>query len=145
MENMARKILIMGLPGSGKTTLAAELVKQIESRGVTVTWFNADDIRKRYDDWDFSHEGRIRQAKRMHDLAAEAETDYVLVDFVAPLVEMRDIFAADITVWVNTITAGRFADTNRAFVPPESYDIQVTFQDAKFWALKIDRYLQVGF
>lgn len=140
-----RKILICGLPGAGKTTLAAELIKLLEAREKTVTWFNADDIRKRYDDWDFSHEGRLRQAQRMHDLAVEAETDYVLVDFVAPLVEMRDIFAADVTIWVNTIAAGRFADTNRVFVPPESYDIQVTFQDAKFWALKIDRYLQVGF
>lgn len=135
----------MGLPGSGKTTLAAELVRLIESRDLTVTWFNADDIRKQFDDWDFSQEGRIRQAQRMRNLADQAQTDYALVDFVAPLVEMRDIFAADVTVWVNTITAGRFADTNRAFVPPETYDIQVTFQDAKFWALKIDRYLQVGF
>ena len=141
---MARKVLIMGLPGSGKTTLAAEVIKLLEAREKTVTWFNADDIRKRYDDWDFSDAGRLRQAQRMHDLATNADTDYVLVDFVAPLVEMRDIFAADITVWVNTIAAGRFADTNRAFVPPETYDIQVTFQDAKFWALRIDRYLQVG-
>lgn len=142
---MTRKVLIMGLPGSGKTTLAAEVAKLIETRGLTVAWFNADDVRKRYDDWDFSVEGRIRQSHRMRDLAAEANTDYVLVDFVAPLVEMRDIFAADITVWVNTIASGRFEDTNRAFIPPETYDIQVTFQDSKFWAVKIDRYLQVGF
>lgn len=142
---MTRKVLIMGLPGSGKTTLAVELVKLIESRGLTVTWFNADDVRKRYDDWDFSVDGRVRQAQRMCDLAEEAKTDYVLVDFVAPLVAMRDIFAADVTVWVNTIASGRFEDTNRAFTPPETYDIQVTFQDAKFWAVKIDRYLQVGF
>lgn len=142
---MARKILIMGLPGAGKTTLAAELIKLLESRGKTVTWFNADDIRKKYDDWDFSHEGRLRQAQRMRDLADDVETDYALVDFVAPLPEMRDIFAADVTIWMANISAGRFEDTNRAFVPPETYDIQVTFQDAKFWALKIDRYLLLGF
>lgn len=142
---MTRRVLIMGLPGSGKTTLAGELIKLLEAREKTVTWFNADEVRKQYDDWDFSHEGRIRQAHRMRELADAAETDYVLVDFVAPLPEMRDIFAADVTIWMANITAGRFEDTNRAFIPPEKYDIQVTFQDAKFWALKIDRYLLLGF
>lgn len=142
---MTRKVLIMGLPGSGKTTLAAELVKLLELRGKSVTWFNADEIRKKYDDWDFSLEGRFRQAHRMRDLADSVDTDYALVDFVAPLTEMRDIFAADVTIWMANISAGRFEDTNRAFIPPETYDIQVTFQDAKFWARKIDRYLLLGF
>lgn len=142
---MTRKVLIMGLPGSGKTTLAAELVKLLELRGKSVTWFNADEIRKKYDDWDFSLEGRIRQAHRMRDLADSVDTDYALVDLVAPLPEMRDIFAADVTIWMANIRAGRFEDTNRAFVPPETYDIQVTFQDAIFWARKIDRYLLLGF
>lgn len=142
---MTRKVLIMGLPGSGKTTLATELVKLLENRGKTVTWFNADEIRKKHDDWDFSEEGRLRQAKRMRDLADAVETDYALVDFVAPLPEMREIFSADVTIWMANIRAGRFEDTNRAFVPPEKYDVQVTFQDAIFWALKIDRYLLLGF
>lgn len=142
---MTRKVLIMGLPGSGKTTLAAELVKLLELRGKSVTWFNADEIRKEYDDWDFSPEGRIRQAHRMRDLAGSVDTDYVIADFVAPLPEMRDIFSADVTIWMANISAGRFEDTNRAFIPPETYDIQVTFQDTKFWARKIDRYLLLGF
>lgn len=127
----------MGLPGSGKTTLAAELVNQLESRGKTVTWFNADDIRKRYDDWDFSEAGRLRQAQRMRDLADASETDYALVDFVAPLPEMRDIFAADYTVWVNTIDEGRFEDTNRLFIPPTKFNIQVQTQDAPMWSARI--------
>lgn len=142
---MTRKVLIMGLPGSGKTTLATELVKLLELRGKSVTWFNADEIRKKYDDWDFSPEGRIRQAHRMRDLADSVDTDYSLVDFVAPLPEMRDIFSADVTIWLANISAGRFEDTNRAFIPPETYDIQVTFQDAMFWARKIDRFLLLGF
>ena len=142
---MTRSVLIMGLPGAGKTTLATELIKLLESRGKSVTWFNADEIRKKFDDWDFSETGRIRQAQRMRDLADEANTDYVIADFVAPLPEMRDIFAADVTIWMATLRAGRFENTNRAFIPPTSYDIQVTFQDAKFWALKIDRYLLLGF
>jgi len=142
---MTRSVLIMGLPGAGKTTLATELIKLLESRGKSVTWFNADEIRKKFDDWDFSETGRIRQAQRMRDLADEANTDYVIADFVAPLPEMRDIFAADVTIWMANLRAGRFENTNRAFIPPTSYDIQVTFQDAKFWALKIDRYLLLGF
>lgn len=142
---MTRKVLIMGLPGAGKTTLAVELIRLLEAREKTVTWFNADDVRKQYDDWDFSLEGRLRQAHRMRELADHAETDYVLVDFVAPLPEMRDIFAADVTIWMANIREGRYADTNKAFIPPEKYDIQVTFQDAMFWALKINRYLLLGF
>lgn len=142
---MTRKVLIMGLPGAGKTTLAVELIQLLEARGKTVTWFNADKVRKQYDDWDFSLEGRLRQAHRMRELADTAETDYVLVDFVAPLPEMRDIFAADVTIWMANIRKGRFDDTNQAFIPPEKCDVQVTFQDAKFWALKINRYLLLGF
>ena len=142
---MSRKVLIMGLPGSGKTTLAAELIKRLELRGKSVSWFNADQIREKFNDWDFSHEGRLRQAHRMRELADAAETDYVLVDFVAPLPKMREIFNADVTIWLANIQTGRFEDTNRIFTPPEKYDIQVTFQDAKFWALKIDRFLLLGF
>lgn len=142
---MTRKVLIMGLPGAGKTTLAAELIKLLEARGKSVTWFNADEVRKQHDDWDFTPEGRLRQAQRMRDLADAARTDYVLVDFVAPLPEMRDIFSADVTIWMANIRTSRYADTNQSFIPPEKYDIQVTFQDALFWARKIDRYLLLGF
>lgn len=131
---MTQRILIMGLPGAGKTFLATELKKLLEKHGSTVTWFNADEIRRQFDDWDFSEAGRIRQSKRMYDLSETAGTDYVICDFVAPLVEMRNNFKADWTIWVDTIREGRYADTNALFQEPEHYDFRVTEQAAEKWA-----------
>jgi energy-coupling factor transporter ATP-binding protein EcfA2 len=145
-----QKILIMGLPGSGKTTLAETLKKYLEENGTMdmsraemlpitglnarVKWFNADEVRKKYNDWDFSDAGRIRQSLRMAQFALEAGGEYVICDFVAPLVEMRNNFKADWTIWVDTIEKGRFEDTNKAFIPPEVYDFRVTEQNAAKWA-----------
>jgi hypothetical protein len=139
---MATRILIMGLPGAGKTTLATALKQHIEDikhdgYGITVDWFNADDVRKKFNDWDFSETGRIRQSLRMDTLAKESAADYVICDFVAPLPEMRHNFKADWTVWVDTIEQGRYEDTNRAFVPPEHYDFRITEQDAAKWSVFI--------
>lgn len=131
---MAQRILVMGLPGSGKTYLAQYILEQLQNAGKSVTWLNADDIRARYNDWDFSTEGRIRQSKRMRELADQADTDYAMCDFVAPLVEQRNNFKADWTVWVDTIDRGRFEDTNRAFVPPEVYDFRITEQHSEKWS-----------
>lgn len=141
-----KKILIMGLPGAGKTTLAISLKNYLqdikyEGMGITVEWFNADDVRKKFNDWDFTETGRIRQSIRMSELAEKSTADYVICDFVAPLVEMRNNFKADWTIWVDTIEQGRFEDTNKVFVQPEIYDFRVTEQDANKWceyiALKI--------
>ena len=127
----------MGLPGSGKTTLADRVTTVLRSLGHTVTWLNADDIRAHYDDWDFSREGRIRQSHRMRELADRSELDFVLCDFVAPLPEMREIFDADWLIWVDTIPAGRFEDTNRMFVPPDHWHVRVTEQHSELWATTI--------
>jgi hypothetical protein len=131
------KILIMGLPGSGKTTLAEELEQQLINLGETVHWYNADRVRELFSDWDFSPEGRIRQAERMNKLAELSVEDYIIMDFVAPLEQMRDIVAADYVVWVDTIPLGRFEDTNKMFVPPLVYDLRVTEQNAQSWAKQI--------
>ncbi len=138
---MVQRILIMGLPGAGKTTLADQLVRLLKEENKTVTWLNADDVRKQYNDWDFSHDGRIRQSIRMRELADEADTDFAVVDFVAPLVEMRNNFKADWTIWVDTIERGRFEDTNKVFIAPEVYDFRVTEQSAEKWAEFIARHI----
>ncbi len=130
----SKRILIMGLPGAGKTYLAERLKIQLESAGQSVSWLNADEVRRHYNDWDFSKEGRIRQSLRMRELSDEANTDYCIVDFVAPLVEMRNNFKADWTIWMDTIDKGRFEDTNKVFTAPELYDFRITEQKAETWA-----------
>jgi adenylylsulfate kinase len=142
-----KKILIMGLPGSGKTFLATALKTYFEGNDVTVAWFNADAVRKQFEDWDFSQDGRIRQSIRMRNLAdnCPSNPDIVIADFVAPLEVMRYNFNADWTIWVDTIPEGRFPDTNKAFVPPEKFDFHVTEQDAGRWAEHIGKYILHSF
>jgi adenylylsulfate kinase len=127
-------VLIMGLPGAGKTTLAEELAPKLNAKRL-----NADEVRKQANDWDFSEEGRKRQAKRMADFALKLKNqgNYVVADFICPTPEARSLFPADFVIWVDTIKEGRFDDTNQMFVKPEKYDFHVTTQDAKFWADKI--------
>ena len=147
-----KKILIMGLPGAGKTFMAEALKKRLEASTdipvealaqcevvptfyrPSVKWFNADEVRKKYNDWDFSHEGRIRQSLRMAEFAMTANADYVICDFVAPLPEMRHNFKADWVIWMDTIDQGRYEDTNKAFVPPDLYDFRITEKDADKWS-----------
>ena len=131
---MTTRILIMGLPGAGKTTLALNLLNYFSP---DVLWLNADEIRRKFNDWDFSETGRIRQSRRMREIADVSNRDYIIADFVCPLPEMRDIYDPDFLIWVDTIKESRFEDTNRVFVAPEQYDIRVTEQDAGKWARTI--------
>ena len=124
----------MGLPGSGKTTLANELAPMLNAKRL-----NADEVRKEANDWDFSEAGRTRQAKRMADYAKKLKEkgNYVVADFICPTPETRNLFPSDYIIWVDTIKEGRFDDTNKMFIKPEKFDYQVITQDAKHWAQRI--------
>lgn len=130
------KILICGLPGSGKSTLAEPFAKLIGG-----IWINADQVRTRYDDWDFSPEGRIRQAQRMRHLSdGVVMADKIAVaDFVCPTEAARTEFAADYTVWMDTIQEGRFEDTNKMFEKPVDVDYHVNgwFDDTHKQLVKV--------
>jgi adenylylsulfate kinase len=122
---MTKKILVMGLPGSGKTTFSQELVKRLMLNH-TVKWFNADTVRKEFNDWDFSDAGRLRQVERMKELAENCGADYAICDFVCPTEHYRKVFNADIVIWMDTIKAGRFEDTNRVFEKPSFTSYTIT-------------------
>ena len=122
------KILIFGLPGSGKTWLAERLQKRLEC-----AWFNADEIRRMANDWEFSEAARYRQAHRMASIANNEKYHdrTVICDFVCPTEVTRAIYDADYTVWMDTISRGRFEDTNDMFETPEDIDYHVSewFED----------------
>ena len=117
------KILIFGLPGSGKSTLAEPFARLVGG-----VWFNADKVREEYNDWDFSLEGRVRQAMRMRYLSdgAVRAGKIAVADFVCPTEKARKEFAADFTVWMDTIKEGRFEDTNKMFETPSRCDYHVS-------------------
>ena len=130
-----KKILIMGLPGSGKTWLAKEIYKDLNAK-----WINADIVRKKFNDWDFSKEGRIRQAKRMNFLSDQYinKGKNVVADFVCPNHDSAKNFKADFIIWVDTIKKGRFLrkhldDLNLVFEKPKKFNLRVNTKDAKFW------------
>ncbi len=124
----------MGLPGSGKTTLASKLASLLKAK-----WLNADEIRKVANDWDFSYEGIERQAKRMSDFSEKhlQNGNYVVADFFCPTPKTRKIFNADYVIWVDTVVKGRFEDTNKMFIKPEKFDFKVKTKNAELWSKKI--------
>jgi phosphopantetheine adenylyltransferase len=124
----------MGLPGSGKSYLSNLLAPMLKA-----IWLNADQVRKDANDWDFSPEGRIRQANRMKKLSEKAiqEGKHVIADFVCPTPKTREDYNPDYVVWMDTIEESRFEDTNKIFISPESYNTRVTTKNCEVWSLRI--------
>ena len=124
----------MGLPGSGKTTLAKLLAPMFNA-----VWLNADEVRKESEDWDFSEEGRKRQSMRMWTYAEEAieKNMNVDADFICPTEKNRTDFNADYTIWMDTIKESKYEDTNKMFEAPTKYDFKVPHMEANMWAFLI--------
>ena len=127
-------ILIMGLSGSGKTSLAKALTPMFNA-----VWLNADKIREEVNDWDFSEQGRLKQSIRMKILAhkARSENRNVIADFICPTEYTRKEFNADYTIWMDTIKVSRFEDTDKIFEEPKNPNFIVTHFDASMWAYLI--------
>lgn len=123
-----KTILVFGLPGSGKTTFARKLKEKLGNRALH---FNADFVRKEANDWDFSEEGRRRQANRMRSSAEMAINmdKYAILDFVCPKKEYRDLINADYAVYMNRTPVRDFADTTALFEKPNSNEILWTIDD----------------
>ena len=130
------RVLIFGLPGSGKTYLAERLVEYL---GDKVAWFNADKVREEANDWDFSEMGRSIQTNRMKRLADEAiqNNRNVIADFVCPTEHTREDFNADYIIWMDTIKESKFEDTNKMFEEPKNFDFKVTHKDAQMFSFLI--------
>ena len=118
------KVLIFGLSGSGKTSLAKELAYHFQ-----LPHYNADTIREFYNDWDFSEPARHRSAHRM------SQFEFGILDFICPKKEYRKLVDADIIVWMDTITKGRYDDTNEMFKKP---NINIEHIDYHFTKLDSD-------
>lgn len=126
-----KKILILGLPGSGKSTLAKKIYKKFSDEKISALWFNGDVVRSTYNDWDFSLDGRLRQAQRMTymtNMCVSADT-VAICDFVCPLNEYRELFAPDTMIWMDTVKESKYRDTNAIFEQPSNYTYRVTSFD----------------
>ena len=124
-----KSILIIGLPGSGKTTLARELKKKLKAE-----WLNADKVRKKYNNWDFSKNGVLRQAKRMKLLSKKSKKKFVIADFVCPYEEGRKIFKPDYLIWMDTIKRGRLSTFDKTFQRPKKFDFKINSKNVKLYS-----------
>jgi len=133
-----KRILIMGLPGSGKSFLARRVVKFLRAE-----WLNADKIRRKYNDWDFSKDGIIRQVTRMKHLSDKSRKRIIVADFICPLPEQRKIFKPHCLIWMDTIKKSRYPRINRIFKKPKNYDLRIKDKEIKLNLIKVKKILKL--
>ena len=127
----------MGLPGSGKTTLAKKLKASLKA-----DCLNADKVRKKYKDWDFSRKGVLKQAKRMKILAGKSKKKFVIADFICPFTKGQKIFNPDYLIWMDTIKRGRLSTFNKSFQKPKKYNFRITTKNSSKYSKIIVKYLK---
>jgi len=144
---MNRKILVMGLPGAGKTTLSKVLAPRLNA-----VHFDADEVRAHINtDLGFSEKDRIEHAARMGWLCDQVVKvgGYAIADFICPTTATREAFSrggAPFVIWLDRIKEGRFEDTNRMFVVPERFDLRVSSEGTpEFWAEQVMKRLRPVF
>jgi len=128
-----KTILVMGLPGSGKSFLSERL-----SQLIGAVWLNADKVRKEANDWDFSENGRLRQSKRMRILSEELKKkgNHVIADFVCPTKKTREDFNPDYIIWMDTIKKSRYEDTNQLFERPDKEKVNFIVREKNTDSIK---------
>jgi adenylylsulfate kinase len=131
----------MGLSGSGKSELAKELYSLFQKEEKSSVRLNGDEVREANNDWDFSREGRLRQAERMAKLAKKINANYIIADFIAPTKEIRDIFSPDMLIWLDTVRSSKYTNTDVVFQNPTKYHFKIKKKDAKKWASTIYDYI----
>jgi adenylylsulfate kinase-like enzyme len=120
---MKQIILIMGLSGNGKTTFYNNIKTSLKDH----LYLNADEIRKSYNDWDFSISGRIRQAHRMKSLSEKSEESLIVIDMICPLKEMRSIIKPDIIFFINRKDSSKYPDTDIIFEMPSKDECETFY------------------
>jgi len=134
---MALNILVMGLSGAGKTTYADQFAEYLNDLGYTTSRVNADKVREQTRNTDFSSTGRMLQVRILKELSSLSTADICITDFIAPTDTIREIFNADITIWMNTVTSSKFKDTDALFEPPDLSDYIIEDYNYDFSAIEI--------
>lgn len=127
---MFHRVLICGLPGSGKTTFAKFLIQQYIDNNIPYLWLNGDKVREDSNDWDFSMDGRLRQTVRMNNLANSIKDKDVIIDYVCPLEEYRYLISPSYLVYLDTGTDTKHENTKKIFEVPNRPDMVINSKDA---------------
>jgi energy-coupling factor transporter ATP-binding protein EcfA2 len=127
----------MGLSGAGKSELAKELHSLFQEKEISSMRINGDEVREAHKDWDFSPDGRLRQAERITKLAKKSDTKFVIADFIAPTKQIRDIFSPDMLIWLDTVKSSKYTNTDVVFQNPKNCHFKINKKDSKKWAKTI--------